>query len=233
MNKKIFLIIVFGFLFLTGCGNTVQNNTTEKDTKAPVSVSPDVNNNNLIFNIFKSVLENNINFYSVDTNDKVNLKDFLTNEQIYGTTLKATHFTIIDMDGDKIPEIVLELADKGNNPVCYEVLHFINNEVNGYNIVYRGLENLKTDGTFIYSNGAADNGCGKLSFASSECITNTLGYSMSSEGEGEPKISYFINNKPVTKELFHSFIKEEQGKRSVVWYEFSQKNIENELSANP
>ena len=67
------------------------------------------------------------------------------------------HFTVLDIDGDKIPEVVLELSI-GNNPQDFEVLHYMNGAVYGYNIAYRGLMELKTDETFRYSNGASDTG---------------------------------------------------------------------------
>ncbi len=54
------------------------------------------------------------------------------------------------MDGDKVREVVLELS-VGNKPAFYEVLHYMDDTVYGYLIVYRGLEGLKEDGTFSYS----------------------------------------------------------------------------------
>ena len=43
------------------------------------------------------------------------------------------------MDGDEVPEVVLELS-VDNNPEFYEVLHYMDDTVYGYNITYRGLE---------------------------------------------------------------------------------------------
>ena len=98
-----------------------------------------------------------LNFFSIDNQRKLTLDDFLTNQELYGVVFKVTRFTMIDLDGDQAPEVVLELT-VANNPEFYEVLHDVNGTIYGYNIVYRGLEMLKTDGTFLYSNGAADNG---------------------------------------------------------------------------
>lgn len=196
-------------------------------------MSSENNRNYSVLEAYKGVLQNKVNFLSADNKEKVYLNDFLTNEKIYGTILKITHFTVLDMDGDKIPEIVLELSVGNNNPMCFEVLHYINGEVYGYNIVYRGLEELKKDGTFAYSNGASDIGRGKLRFESNAFETDILGYSRSSQSNDGIVISYFINNKPVTEESFNFFIKEEHEKKDVVWYEFSQKNIETKLIINP
>ena len=136
------------------------------------------------------------------------------------------------MDGDKTPEVVLELSVAGE-PEFYEILHYTDGAVKGYLIVYRGLEDLKTDGTFSYSNGAADYGWGKLRFEATAYTTDISGYSQSSQSNTALSIKYFVNDKPVTKESFNSFEKEQSGKKDAVWYGFSQKNIEAELAANP
>jgi len=194
--------------------------------------SSEKNKNYLALEAYKKVLQNKAEFFSTDNKRNVYLNDFLTNEEIFGAIFKVTHFTVLDMVGDKVPEVVLELSVGNNNPICYEVLHYMNGAVHGYNIVYRGLERLKTDGTFWGSSGAADNKCGKLKFSSKAYETDILGYSQSSQGDANLTISYFINNKPVTEESFNSFSKKQDGKKDVVWHEFSEKNIATELSLN-
>ena len=113
-------------------------------------------------------MQNKAEFFSTDNKKNVYLNDFLTNKEIYGTVFKVTHFTVLDMDGDKIPEVVLELT-VGNYVEFYEVLHYMNDKVNGYIQVLRGFENLKTDGTVRYSNSAFNNGYRKLSFETNAC----------------------------------------------------------------
>ncbi|WP_353095616.1 hypothetical protein [Tissierella praeacuta] len=209
------------------------NNSKDTDTSPSLdSKSEDTKTtNNSVLEAYKAVLLNNAEFFSVDNKKKLSLNDFLTNKEIYGTILKVTHFTVLDMDGDDVPEVILELA-VDNNPEFYEVLHYMDDTVYGYNIVYRGLEGLKTDGTFQYSNGAADNGYGKLKFQSNAYETDILGYMESSQNNDDITISYFINNKSATKESYNSSIKEQDEKEDVVWYEFSQKNMEAELSVH-
>lgn len=218
------------------CSN--KTSTTSVPTSNPTS-SPTTSTNiqYLAMEAYKSVLQNKVNFFSMGdcfSDDKKYLyldnllKDTETPEN---PTLKITHFTILDMDGDKTPEVVLELSVVGKEyPDFYEVLHYINGTVYGYNFPYRGLEALKTDGTFRYSSGAGDYGTAKLRFSSNACEDEKLGYCESSDNKEGMTESYFINNKPVTAESFESFCKEQDEKEDVVWYEFSQKNIEKELS---
>lgn len=187
--------------------------------------------NNSVLEAFKAVLLNNAEFFSIDNKKKIFLDDFLTNKEIYGAIFEVTHFAVLDMDGDKVPEVVLELT-VDNNPEFYEILHYMDGTVYGYNIVYKGLEGLKTDGTFHYSNGAADDGYGRLKFQSDTYETDILGHMESSQNNDSISISYFINNKPVIEESYNSFIKEQDEKKDVIWYDFSQKNVEKEISVN-
>ena len=182
-----------------------------------------------VLDAYNSVLQNKAEFYSTDNKKNIYLNDFLTNKEIYGTNFSVTQFTVLDMDGDKVPEVVLELSVDGN-PQFYEVLHYMNDKVYGYLIVYRGLTGLKADGTFLFSSGAADNGVGKLKFEPTAYTTDKLGYSQSSQDGSNLTISYFINNKSVTKEAFDSFINEQVGKKDAAWYKYSQTNIETELA---
>lgn len=232
---------------ITACSSsknnlTSNNSSSVSDSKitdtSPSSDSESENtnammpsNNNSVLEAYKSVLLNNDEFFSIDNKKRLSLNDFLTNKETNGTIFEVTHFTVLDMDGDEVPEVVLELA-ADNNPEFYEVLHYMDDTIYGYNIVYRGLEELKTDGTFQYSNGAPDNGYGKLKFQSNAYETDILGYMKPIQNNDNITIGYFINNKSVTEESYNSFMKEEDEKKDVVWHEFSQKNVETELSVH-
>lgn len=236
MKTKIIsmLIMILLSISITGCTSKI---------KASVPISPssnplDSNNenkeiqmlsNNPVLEAYIAVLQSKTEFFSTDNKKRLFINDFLSNKENFDTVFKVTHFTVLDMDGDKVPEIVLELS-VGDGPAFYEVLHYMDETVYGYLIVYRGLEELKGDGTFCYSGGVADNEFGKLKFESDTLKIDILGNSESSQIDANLIISYFINNEPVTKESFDSFMNEQSGKNDAVWYEFTQKNIETEIS---
>jgi len=181
---------------------------------------------------YKAVLQNKKEFTSIDNNKELYLNDFLTNKEIYEITFKATRFTVLDMDGDKVPEVVLELSSN-DIPRFYEVLHYMNNTVYGYIFTYRSLGELKADGTFMFSSGAADSGVGKLKFENETYDIDILGKIESNQDDSDLTVSFFIDDKPVTKEEYDAFINKQMEKKDTVWYEFSQENIEKELSVKP
>jgi hypothetical protein len=238
----IVLFILLLSILITACSsnksssNIPANNLDVNNitiTATPTSIptlSPIVTTNEkyLAMEAYKAILQNEGDFFSSDDNNNILLSDFLK-EYFPSQQLKLTHFTIIDMDDDKIPEVVLELS-VDDNPTCYEILHYSNEQVYGYNFVYRGLEQLKTDGTFWASSGAADNECDKLKFNSSAYESITLAYSESKQDSNGMTISYYVNGQPVTKEAFDSFVQKQDAKDDVVWYELSQSNIEKDLS---
>lgn len=80
-------------------------------------------------------------------------------------TVKATKFTIIDLDDDGEDEVVLWIQLNGISDYGFEILHYQEGTVYGYTLPYRTFFNLKSDGTFTFSGNAADSGIGKLRFS--------------------------------------------------------------------
>jgi hypothetical protein len=212
---KAFLVILI-IILIIGCANST-NKTS---------------NNQIVLESYKAVLQNKINlvtdFISTDEKKEVNLNTFLTYDSKDEITLKITNFTILDMDADAVPEVILELSRAPKEyPEFYEVLHFVNGSVYGYVQPLRGFNNLKTDGSFRFSSGVSYNGYGKLRFDLNTCETEILG-SMETNQNSDNVITstYILNNYPVSEESYNSFMSEEERKKDAVWYEFSQKNIE-------
>lgn len=250
MKTKIVSVLVVFLLSIsiTGCSlgrNEIPDANVPASPTATAPASPsatpsgsnseDANtpmpSDNSALEAYKAVLQGKAEFFSTDNQKELYLNDFLTNQEIYETIFEPTQFAVLDMDGDEVPEVVLGLSI-GNEPQFYEVLHTMNDTVYGYLFPIRGLQGLKADGTFGYSSGAADTGFGKLKFESDTFQTYTLGYSESSQDDAGLTVSYFVNNEPVTKEAFDSFANEQSGKEDAVWHEFTEENIEAELSVN-
>ncbi|MDP4178943.1 MAG: hypothetical protein Q8900_11465 [Bacillota bacterium] len=195
------------------------------------------NMNYLVLESYKKVLQNASDFFSTDDKKNIYLNDILNKNATH--PLKITHFTILDMDEDKSPEVVLELSTSDNTPMYFEILHYMNDTVYGYNAAYNHLQMLKSDGTFFNDDNAFYRydgaGYGKVIFELNGYENDRL---CNMELNGLSSVSpisyfYFINNKPVTEEKYKSFVSKQDAKQDANWYEFSTKNIETKLSAKP
>jgi hypothetical protein len=246
--KKVFVLIFILAWILCSCINQetinttsnspendptsiIENSQTSGSTESPnTSTETSVSEEYLSIEAYKAVLQNTVCFNSPYDKKDLFLNDFLSSDGSgYEVELEVTHFTVLDMDGDEIPEVVLELTVVGKEwPDFYEVLHYMNGTVYGYLKVYRGLGELKNDGTFMFSSSSSNWGFSKLRFTSNTCEDDRLGYCE----PGDNSELYFVNNKSVTAELFDSFYNDQNGKEGAAWYEFSRDNIETELSCN-
>lgn len=129
---------------------------------------------------YRAILSGEEDFISVDLGNKeLNIKDIrnvVTPDD--SVTVEPTKFTFLDLDGDGENEIVLWLQINNISDYGFEILHAQEGAVYGYTLPYRAFMDLKTDGTFSFSSGAADSGIGKLRFAED-------GYTIEEQGYGE------------------------------------------------
>ncbi len=151
---------------------------------------------------YKSILLGKKDFICTDwaNNKRLNIEEIkqaVTDED--GITVRAVKFAKLDLDGDGEDEVVLWLQVNGHLDYGFEVLHYHDGEVYGYTLPYRAFYELKTDGTFIYSGGAADSGIGKIKFSGTE-------YSIIEKGD-------------------YSGAGAQKRKTDVKWYELSDDNI--------
>lgn len=116
---------------------------------------------------FKAILLENGSFLNADLQSQefslANIGKVVTDDD--SITVGVDKFTIIDLDGDGEDEIVLWIQVNGVVDYGFEVLHYQDGTVYGSTLPYRAFMDLKADGTFLYSSGAADSGVGRLKFA--------------------------------------------------------------------
>lgn len=151
------------------------------------------------------------------------------NQTVSGDTsinAKAVKFAIADLEKDEIPEVILWLAVNDNEYFGYEVLSFKDGSVYGYTLWYRSFMDLKEDGTFSFSGGAADNGIGTIKFDETGYTINNITYCESViDSDNNMSVSYFVNHESATEEEFLSAIEEQGQKADAVWYDFTDDNI--------
>lgn len=179
-------------------------------------------------NVYKSVLLNKTQFFSTDVKKDLYLSQL--NETVSSDSsvrAEAIKFTIIDLDKDEIPEVVLWLRVNENDYYGFEILRYQDGKVDGYTLWYRAFNNLKKDGTFLFSGSASDYGYGTITFTKDGYTIDNITYSESGiDSNNNETISYFINKESASSVEFESAIDEELKKPDAAWYDFTDENIE-------
>lgn len=177
---------------------------------------------------YQAVLLNNGDFFSTDLqNEKINLtniKEVVTDDD--SITVTANKFAMMDLNNDGENEVILWLQINGVSDFGFEILRYQEGSVYGYTLFYREFMDLKTDGTFSFSGGAADWGIGKLSFSGNEYTINKLYYCESQyDSDNELEVQYFSNGTPYSEEEFNDDISRQEEKGNVNWYDVTTDNV--------
>ena len=140
---------------------------------------------------------------------------------------KAVQFTVMDMDGDGVAEVIVEVME----PEGFILLTYQNGVVYGDELVYRALLSLKDDATFVYSSGAADNGVAELGFTVNDDTGEITGidfYSLAEAYTDENGDIHYCRDGG-TQEMdeagYTAFCEEQDRKLDAIWYDFTEENI--------
>jgi uncharacterized protein YgiM (DUF1202 family) len=174
---------------------------------------------------YKSVLQNQTAFFSAEDDQNMyldQLADAFAEES--GAPMVFTKFAVVDLDHERIPEVILWETVAGVNDYGFEVLHYEDGVVYGHAFGYRSLMELKKDGTFSFSSGAGDNGFGTVKFLKDEVTIDELTYCQSNDDSNG--ISYFVNHLPAAKNEFDSAMNKQQGKQNAAWYGITDANVQ-------
>jgi hypothetical protein len=193
----IFLLILFCF-FIISCGN--QNNT--------------------LIDMFIDILESNTGYVYQDKN--IYLNDMFADSGVYMYHIQVLEFSIIDMNDDGVPEVVLSISVPLEDKI---VLHYENGVIYGYEFSVRGMNCLTKNGKFTSSSGAGNWSINKVRFSSGSYEIDEL---CRSESNADGNI-YYVNNEEVSTDEFWLFM-EEKTKESAEWYPFSADTIASDFA---
>lgn len=201
----------------------IENPPEQSYPSGETEQSPELEENN-----YKSILLGKSNFICTDlANKSLNISEIgqaVTDDD--SVTVSATKFAIIDIDGDGEDETVLWLQINGISDYGFEILHYQNGEIYGYTLPYSAFMNLKTDGTFLFSGGAADFGIGKIIFSETGYSVSGQAYSQSGyDSNNELTVQYFVNDESCSADEFDNAINSQEQKTDVKWYDLSDDNI--------
>ena len=215
MNKIRISILIVAILCIFVCiGGCADNHYDDLPTLLTQSTGTES-----YLNAYQDILDNNILMYNTNTDKKMYLCDYL-NE----TELSISKYSIIDMNGDNNPEMVVwlsrgTLSCATNENWSFLILRNSDDLVYAYELAYRTFFELKNDGTFMYSNSSSDYGVGKMDFLNAKYAINKIAYSESVDNT--QKTSYVIENRSVSKEEFEVYIAEQNKKDAAIWQEYT------------
>ena len=198
-------------------------NIQNENKENPLEQSLELEENN-----YKSILLGKSNFICTDfANKSLNISEIgqaVTDDD--SVTVSVAKFAIADIDSDGEDETVLWLQINGISDYGFEILHYQNGEIYGYTLQYRAFMNLKTDGTFLFSSGAADFGIGKMIFSKTGYSVSSQTYSQSGyDSYNELTVQYYVNDESCSEDEFNDVINSQEQKADVEWYDLSENNI--------
>ena len=140
-------------------------------------------------------------------------------------SMKIWNFSVVDLDRDGEEEVILFVVGAAGDMGGKMILHQIGEEVFGYICDNRTLEELKTDGTFGFSDptGVAEGGIATITDFSE------LGYTIDkiSYGTGthEGWNTFIVDHQPATEEEYFGAADMQSEKPDAEWYDFSNERV--------
>ena len=160
----------------------------------------------------QAVLYENKRFYHAQAKMYLSLSEI--GEKLFeGESVTFPRYAYVDVDNSGEKELVLEQCVNGDHYYGYLVLQRADSIVWGYEFVYRSMFELKEDGTFSFSSGAADSGFGYAHFGGSASIVPLA----NSQSAGET-ILYFKGDESISEPSFHALLVEQNAKKDAEWF---------------
>ena len=171
-------------------------------------------------NIFQSVLENKASFTLASSKENVLLSEYKAN-----TGYSVKKYTVLDLNDDRDPEMVLWLGYGTNDYAGFLVLHRDGDTVYAHSFPYRGFNGLNGDGVYTSSSSAFNMSILKLDFDGDTCTETVLARR---EGDGSlESIKYYIADREVKKDEFESYYKRYDSRSIPDWYSSDIETITN------
>jgi len=127
-----------------------------------------------------------------------------------GDTMAQAAYTFLDLDGDGTEEAVYQRS----NYRGFYVLRWWEGKVFGYELNYRGMMELKQDGTFGASGGAGDSGYCRLRFSDTELLIEPFMWRLENAA-GEETCT--IEGENISHKEYFRAMEEQNAKQDAEW----------------
>ena len=204
-----------------GSGSVLQNdgNGTVDDTASNLDANAE--------NILKRVLLGDAEFTYVNNGniETMNITDVPSIFDPDDSYMKIWDFSVVDLDGDGGEEVILFVVGVAGDMGGKMILHQIGDEIYGYKSDNRTLVELKTDGTFEFSDptGVVEGGFGSITDFSERGYTiDKISYGT---GTYEGWNTFVVDHQSATEEEYFDAAAIQNEKPDAEWYDFTEENI--------
>ena len=178
-------------------------------------------------NIFKAVLLGDAEFLYVNNGniEAINIIDVPSIFDPNDSDMKIWDFSVVDLDRDGGEEVILFVVGVAGDMDGKMILHQIGDEVYGYKSDNRTLVELKTDGTFEFSDptGVVEGGFGSITDFSERGYTiDKISYGT---GTYEGWNTFVVDHQPATEEEYFDAAAIQNEKPDAEWYDFTEEII--------
>ena len=233
---SIYLALAIFVTLIAGCGLFGDSDSTE-DSSSDISettAGPDTPQAALAS--FRMLLQDKAFFFqyedaaasnaavfrnSDDERTSMNLSSFLESQSGGSSGVQVKNFSILDMNGDGIPEMVIEITRAG----IKNVFHYEKGNLYGYTFYSRGMNALKKDGSFTASAGSAHTYFQKLRFIDGVCSFEVLAFSDVMTESEQYQEAFYIHGEAVSKEMFLAYWDDHDKKEDPEYHTFSVETI--------
>ncbi len=132
-----------------------------------------------------------------------------------------SRYAFIDLDGDGAAEAALEISQPWENEAYlsgYLILREQDGAVRGYEMYIRSMNELKADGSFLYSSGAMDNGFAFLRFENGLPVLSPFAWCES--GENMETVYFYVDGQPAAEDEFGQAALQQDAKPEPDWMPF-------------
>lgn len=141
------------------------------------------------------------------------------NELVLGDkVIKTSQFTMLDMDGDEVPEAVLAIEDYYG----FIVLRYREGSVIGNVVGYRSMIGITKQGCFWQSGSAVESYISKLFFVGNSLVFDKFAYRMPVGVE----LEYYVHDLPTDEKTWNEVCNSFAEMEEVEWYELTQDAVE-------
>ena len=229
MAGGILLAVVALWLILIWVRRTARDPDLETEPYASsVTEEKEADENGSAENIFKDVLLGKTPFFYVDggeleTLDVTDVPSLFDREDPY---MKIWEFSVVDLDRDGEEEVVLLVVGASGDAGGKVILHQIDHKVYGYITVNRTLVDLKTDGTYEFSDptGSAEAGIAAITnFSETGYVEDKISYAT---GTYEGWDAFVVDHQSASEDAYLDAAAQQEKKEDAEWHDFTAEEMD-------